>query len=112
MNIRFLWFFAFLAVSFSSLAASRLTIDLQLTPDGFKPSTVYVPSGRRIKINMVNQTQSVAELESYDMKFEKIAIPNGHISVFTGPLKAGQYSFFNDYSSKQLTGTLIVEDKK
>ncbi|CAG9000919.1 MAG: hypothetical protein CENE_02926 [Candidatus Celerinatantimonas neptuna] len=111
MKFLLLWLFVFLAVSFSSSAASRLTIELQLTPEGFNPSTIYVPSDRRIKINMINKTTRVAELESYDMKFEKIAIPSGRISVFTGPLKAGKYSFFNDYSSKHLTGNIIVQNK-
>lgn len=101
-----------LAILFSSAClpayAERLVLQLTLTPAGFSPKQLTVPANKRIQIKLVNKTQQVAELESYDMKFEKIAVPNGQISVFTGPLEAGKYTFFNDYSD-HVTGTLIAK---
>ncbi|MEL0637347.1 cupredoxin domain-containing protein [Marinomonas sp. TI.3.20] len=88
--------------------AERLIIPLELTPNGFLPKQLHIPANTRIQIKLNNNTKKVAELESYDMKFEKIAVPNGHISVFTGPLKAGKYTFFNDYASN-VAGTVIVK---
>ena len=79
-------------------AATRVNLGLELTTSGFTPAHFTIAKNQRLRITMVNKTTKVAELESYDMKFEKIAIPGGRISVFTGPLKPGRYKFFNDYS--------------
>jgi hypothetical protein len=92
-----------LASIFSALSlpayAERLTLQLQLNADGFSPKTLTAPPNKAIKIELINNTNKVAELESYDMKFEKIIVPKGKISVYTGPLKAGKYHFFDDYAS-------------
>lgn len=89
----------------------RITFSVVLTDKGFQPDVLNVPAGKRIKIELTNQTDKVAELESFDMKFEKIASPGAKVSVFTGPLRAGNYSFFDDYSVNGVKGTLIAQEQ-
>lgn len=89
----------------------RLVVEIALTEQGFQPDVLIVPAGRRIKIEMTNKTTKVAELESFDMKFEKIASPGAKIFVFTGPLRAGEYSFFDDYSVNGVKGKLLAKDQ-
>jgi heme/copper-type cytochrome/quinol oxidase subunit 2 len=109
LSLSCIW--AFLFISPASYA-DRFSIAIQLTSSGFQPQTIHAPAGKPLKIMMTNQTAKVAELESYDMKFEKIAVPFHQIAVFTGPLKPGSYTFFDDYSANQVSGSVIVEDKK
>ncbi|MBF7683186.1 cupredoxin domain-containing protein [Acinetobacter sp. B5B] len=87
-------------------AAEREVIHLKLTDQGFLPNKIVVHQGQKILIQMTNDTQKVAELESYDMKFEKIATPHATITVFAGPLNVGTYTFFDDYSSTGVKGSL------
>ncbi|WP_228285161.1 cupredoxin domain-containing protein [Acinetobacter rathckeae] len=87
-------------------AADRETIKLTLTEQGFVPNKIVIHQGQKILIQMTNNTQKVAELESYDMKFEKIATPHSTITVFAGPLNVGTYTFFDDYSATGVKGSL------
>lgn len=89
-------------------AADRETIKLTLNDKGFTPNKIMVHQGQKLLIQMTNSTQKVSELESYDMKFEKIATPNATITVFAGPLNVGTYTFFDDYSSTGVKGTIQV----
>ncbi|MEN0617231.1 cupredoxin domain-containing protein [Klebsiella indica] len=89
-------------------AADRVILTLMLTNNGFSPATLTAKPGQRLMIRMTNQTQRVAELESYDMKFEKIATPGNTITVFAGPLQSGKYKFFDDYSTTGVSGWLTV----
>ncbi|MCF9000207.1 cupredoxin domain-containing protein [Acinetobacter nectaris] len=110
MKNRLLLSIAVLVSSFSIAmavsAADRENIKLTLTDKGFIPNKITVHQGQKLLIQMTNTTQKVAELESYDMKFEKIATPGGTITVFAGPLNVGTYTFFDDYSSTGVKGTL------
>ncbi|HGB5522842.1 TPA: cupredoxin domain-containing protein [Salmonella enterica subsp. enterica serovar Wangata] len=44
------------------------------------------------------------------MKFEKIATPGNSITVRTGPLHPGVYTFFDDYSINNLRGKVVAKD--
>ncbi|MGY0398614.1 MAG: cupredoxin domain-containing protein [Ostreibacterium sp.] len=104
--------FLMFVVGNSFASPSRVDINLSLTSSGFIPDTVTIIENTSIKINLLNKTDKIVEFESHDMKFEKIAVPQGHISVFTGPLKSGKYTFFDDYSSNHTTGIVMVKAKK
>ncbi|OIN39077.1 hypothetical protein AO411_2025275 [Salmonella enterica subsp. enterica serovar Sarajane] len=91
-------------------ADERPVFNLELTEKGFVPETINVPANTRIKIKMLNSTSRVAELESFDMKFEKIATPGNSITVLTGPLHPGAYIFFDDYSINNLRGKVVAGD--
>ncbi|SDC15477.1 Cupredoxin-like domain-containing protein [Acinetobacter boissieri] len=97
---------SFLFTTLMAHADDRQTIKLTLTEHGFIPNKIVVHQGQKILIQMTNNTQKVAELESYDMKFEKIATPHATITVFAGPLNVGTYTFFDDYSSTGIKGSL------
>ncbi|REG82447.1 cupredoxin domain-containing protein [Marinomonas pollencensis] len=99
MFVRCLLLFSIFSLASLPAYAERLALQLQLNNKGFTPKAFSLPPNKAIKIELINNTNKVAELESYDMKFEKIVVPKGKITVFTGPLKAGQYRFFNDYAT-------------
>ncbi|MBF7997499.1 cupredoxin domain-containing protein [Rahnella sp. SAP-29] len=88
--------------------SERTVLSLTLTDSGFLPAELTVSAGKKLLIRMTNRSNRVAELESYDMKFEKIAPQGRTISVFAGPLRPGKYRFFDDYSLSGYNGWLTV----
>ncbi|EFS2651624.1 cupredoxin domain-containing protein [Salmonella enterica] len=102
----------FLSVLSFARADERPVFNLELTEKGFIPEELNVPADTRIKIKMLNRTTKVAELESFDMKFEKIATPGSSITVLTGPLHHGDYIFFDDYSINNIHGKVVAKDSK
>ncbi|EDW6064614.1 cupredoxin domain-containing protein [Salmonella enterica subsp. enterica serovar Oslo] len=100
----------FLLVLSVARADERPVFNLELTEKGFIPEVLNVPANTRIQIKMLNSTSKVAELESFDMKFEKIATPGNSITVRTGPLHSGVYNFFDDYSINNFRGKVVATD--
>src|ERR1700751_3296171 len=95
------WIGGFLAIliplTLPTVARAVDPVQLTLQNHRFQPDHVTVPAGERFRIELTNRDDTVDEFESYDMKFEKIVVPGGHISVFAGPLHPGTYKFFDDY---------------
>ncbi|WP_342630274.1 cupredoxin domain-containing protein [Nguyenibacter vanlangensis] len=75
----------------------------------FSPDHVTVPAGQRFLMTLTNQDDTVDEFESYDMKFEKIVVQGGTITVHAGPLHPGTYKFFDDYHPDLATGTVTAD---
>ncbi|KGT95538.1 hypothetical protein NG99_03150 [Erwinia typographi] len=84
---------------------------ITLTDSGFLPNELTAFAGKKLNIRMTNISSRVAELESYDMKFEKITPQGKTVSVFAGPLRPGKYRFFDDYSLSGYSGWLTVREE-
>ena len=95
----------------SSLAA-RAAEQVQLSLKGhkFTPDHIQVPAGERFRIELVNGDDTTDELESTDMKFEKIVVPGGKIGVFAGPLHPGTYKFYDEYHQETASGVIVAVD--
>jgi heme/copper-type cytochrome/quinol oxidase subunit 2 len=85
---------------------------LTLKDHRFNPAEVTVPAGERFRIEVTNQDDTPSEFESGDLRVEKIVVPGGKIGVMAGPLKPGNYKFFDDYHPDSATGTVIAVEKK
>ncbi|SIR17373.1 Cupredoxin-like domain-containing protein [Rhizobium sp. RU35A] len=90
-----------------ALADAMQTYHLTLEDHTFLPSHLEVPANTRFLIEVTNKDGTTAEFESYDMKFEKIVVGQGHVTAHAGPLPAGTYKFFDDYHP-EATGTLTA----
>lgn len=88
-------------------AAADDGLQLTITADGFDPSQLTIPAGKRVKVMVHNKTALPAEFESYDFTAEKVVPGGTHVPVYIGPLKPGKYKFFNDFASN-VTGQLTV----
>jgi hypothetical protein len=84
------------------------TLALTLKDHHFSPAQIRVPTGQRFRIQLDNQDASNSEFESYDMKFEKIVVAGGRITVWAGPLHPGTYTFFDDYNPDTAKGTAVA----
>lgn len=90
-----------------ALAAQPPSFKITIKNQAFKPDNLTIPAGKRVKILVKNEDAMPAEFESYDFNREKVVPGHSRVTVYVGPLKTGQYGFFNDFhhSSK---GKLIV----
>jgi Cupredoxin-like domain len=94
-----------LAAASTAWAADAVTLTIK--NHQFTPSQVSVPAGERFRIEVENQDATPAEFESADLRVEKIVVPHGKIVVMVGPLKPGNYKFFDDYHPAA-TGTMTA----
>jgi hypothetical protein len=102
---------AVLAILLGALPAmADQPVAIVLKNHRFTPSSITVPAGTRFRIEVTNMDSTVAELESYDMHFEKIMVGNGaKVHVFAGPLHLGvTYKFFDDYHPDVARGTITA----
>lgn len=90
------------------VADAMETVSLTLKDNRFTPAEVTVPAGERFRIEVHNQDAAPAEFESTGLRVEKIVVPGGSITVSAGPLKAGTYSFVDDYHPDTAKGTLTA----
>jgi len=91
------------------LADDLPELSLVLKDHVFRPSEIRAPAGVKFKIILKNQDITPEEFESTDFGREKIVLPDGVITVYAGPLKAGTYRFFGDFHQNTAQGRLIVE---
>jgi heme/copper-type cytochrome/quinol oxidase subunit 2 len=94
-----------LAAATRALAADPIQIVLK--DNQFTPNEIRVPAGERFRIELQNQGTAPAELESPEMKIEKVVVPGGKITVTAGPLKPGAYTFVDEYHP-ETSGTVIA----
>ncbi|MBB2190377.1 cupredoxin domain-containing protein [Gluconacetobacter azotocaptans] len=94
----------------TGIAHAQDPIRLEVKSHHFIPDHFTVPAGQRFVIELTNHDDTVDEFESYDLKFEKIVVPGGTISVHAGPLHPGTYKFFDDYHPDSATGTVTVTE--
>jgi hypothetical protein len=81
---------------------------LALQNHQFEPATLKVPADTKFKVRVINKNPVPAEFESAEFNREKIVLPGRTVTVFIGPLKAGQYHFFDDFH-QETKGVLVVE---
>lgn len=83
-------------------------ITLTLRDHRFTPDRVEVPSGQRIRIELINQDGATEEFDSVDLNVEKDVTPKGRISFVIGPLAPGAYSFMGELHAETASGTLVA----
>ncbi len=108
---RFAWSLTAIAFAFAAQdAAAADPVTLSLKDHKFTPAELTVPANQKFSIRVINQDNSPAEFESHDLKVEKIVVPNGAITVWAGPLKAGRYTFVDDYHPDDAAGVVTAKE--
>jgi plastocyanin len=75
----------------------------------FEPTTIEVPAGKRVRLEVHNQGKTAMEFESRDLKQEKV-IPPGAKATFTiNGMKAGEYRFFDEFHEKTGQGRFVAK---
>jgi hypothetical protein len=91
-------------------ARADTVLSLTLKDHKFTPAELSVVAGERFLIEVQNLDPTPAEFESSGLKVEKIVVGGGKIIVRVGPLRPGNYKFFDDYHPDEAVGTLIAAE--
>lgn len=103
--------FFVLAIGFAVPVAHANDIEKTLVIENhrFMPEVLKVPANKKIKLIISNLDSSAEEFESHDLNREKLIPPNARVTIYIGPLSAGQYSFFGEFYPKTAQGKVIAE---
>lgn len=75
----------------------------------FEPAELVVPSGEKIKLLITNHDATPEEFESHALNREKIVVGNGKITLYVGPLEAGEYPFFGEFNAATAQGVIVAQ---
>ena len=95
------------AISSVALAAP-VQVTLTLKDHRFSPSTLSVPAGQVIEIELINEDSATEEFDSLDLNIEADVTPKNRTRFKVGPLKPGSYDFVGEYHAETATGVIIA----
>ena len=99
---------ATLGFSAPRVSAASNVIHVTLTDNGFEPAEIPVTVGTPFKLWIENKSSAPAEVESGDLRFEKVVVVGKHVTVRVRPLDAGTYEFFNDFKP-EVKGHVVAQ---
>jgi len=76
----------------------------------FQPDRLQIPAQERVQLVIENRDATPEEFESHDLRREKIVPSKSQVSLWVGPLPAGEYGFFGEFHQDTAQGQLIVVD--
>jgi hypothetical protein len=91
------------SIAIAEMAEFRLAIK----EHRFSPSEFEVPSGKKIRLTVVNQDATPEEFESHSLNREKLVSGNNSITIYIGPLEPGRYQFFGEFNEATARGVVI-----
>ena len=90
-------------------AEDAVTYEVTLSKDVFTPAEIKVPAGKPFMLKLTNNNAKPAELESKQMKVEKIAPANASIVVRVRAMEPGKYLFVDEFQEDTAKAHVIVE---
>ena len=87
--------------------AADTTASLTIHNRAFDPAELEVPAGQKIELHVKNADTSPSEFESEPLHREKVVPAGKEVVVTIGPLRPGQYEFFDDFNP-QARGHIIA----
>ncbi len=106
---RLLPFLLFPLATAAFAASPGYRLDIQ--DHGFVPTTLTVPAGVRVQLEVRNMRSLPSEFESFDLNREKVVPGGATVSVWIGPLAPGKYKFFDDFNPASV-GWIVVAAAK
>ena len=76
------------------MAVGEDQVSLTIRDHKFTPAEIRVPRDTRITISVSNEDATPEEVESHDLRFEKVIPGNSKGTVRFGPVDEGRYTFF------------------
>ena len=90
-------------------AADPTTIRLTLKDHQFSPSEIHIPAGTAVTLVVRNEDGTPEEIDSSELKIEKIVAAGQEVSLTLRPLDKGSYPFVGEFHEDTAKGTLVVE---
>ena len=94
-----------------SIAAFAADMEVKLVIENhrFKPETVNVPVGQKVKLLIENRDATPEEFESHALNREKVIPAKSTGTVYIGPLAAGNYPFVGEFNEKTAKGVIVAK---
>lgn len=96
------------AVLVQPVAAQDTAINITVKNKKFEPATINVPADKPFKLIVQNSDSTPMEIESHKPRFEKVIAPGATATIKMKPLKAGTYSFYDDFN-KSNKGEIVAK---
>jgi hypothetical protein len=88
--------------------ADTPSFDLKILDDRLEPAELRIPANTAIDLKVTNGTAAAAEIESDDLRVEKV-IPAGETATLrVRPAKPGQYKVVNEFK-ESVSGVIVAE---
>jgi len=108
--MRYLLAVLILAVAPLVAAGDDMPVYRLVARDGvFEPATIDVAAGKRFKVEIINEGKGPMEFESKDLKQEKVLAKGAKSSIVVNALKAGTYTFFDEYHMEAPKGRIVAK---
>ena len=91
------------------LAADPVETKLTIENNRFSPDELKVKANTPFVIVVTNKDKTPEELESKELKIEKVIPPGQTVKVRVRALKPGTYNFVGDYHQATAKGRIIAE---
>jgi plastocyanin len=93
----------------ASAFAADADFTLTIRDHVFQPAQLEIPSGKKIKLLVVNQDATPEEFESHPLNREKVIAGNSSAIIYIGPLEPGRYPFFGEFNENTAQGVIVVK---
>ncbi len=99
------------ALAFGTAARAEETPSFKLTleNDVFSPKELTVPANTPFILKVLNGETSAAEIESNELKIEKVVPSYVEGVIRVRPQKPGRYVIFNEYRQDVARATIVVK---
>jgi hypothetical protein len=93
----------------SAALADTKEIAISVKDNKFDPGEIEAPANTPLVFRVKNLDSKPMEVESKDLKFEKIVPGGGEVTVNVRAQKPGKYEFYDDFHEATTRGTLTVK---
>ena len=108
MDLRLLSLIA--ATSVKPVIAQDVAVYKIVAKDGkLEPALIEVPAGKRFTLEVANEGKTPIEFESKALKQEKVVAPGAKASLSINALKAGEYTFFDEFHEATAKGKIVAK---
>lgn len=101
--------FSLLLASTAALADDMPTFLLVMKDGRLFPATVEVPANTRFRLEIRNEGPGAAEFESLELRKESVLAPGVTRKLVFAPMKAGSYSFFDEFHQATAQGKIVAK---
>ena len=92
-----------------ALAEARQEIAVTIENNRFVPDEIRVKAGAPFTLVVTNKDPKPEEVESKDLRIEKVVPAGKTASIRVRALKPGTYPFFGEYNPKTAQGRIVAE---
>lgn len=79
---------------------------LVISDHRFQPTEITIPSGKKIKLTIVNRDSTPEEFDSFALNREKVIVGQGSSTLYIGPLESGRYEFSGEFHASTAHGAI------